>query len=165
MAVRDDVLYENNSIFLSKTDEIKEEAGEGETLEIRFNPEISNFKYNVKETAVQTLGRQYPIIRRNGNTKYRSFTIKGLLSKEQDEWNFITSTLYPNEEETVADFKREKEYRDEVIKFLYDGEKKYFQSATEGEMWIKLMNVNLTPMTQLGRRLYSFSADAIEVEE
>jgi hypothetical protein len=35
-------------------------------LRIRFDPKISGLKYNAQEAIINTLGGQYPIVRRNG---------------------------------------------------------------------------------------------------
>jgi hypothetical protein len=42
---------------------------------------------------------------------------------------------------------------------------KLFRSTTEGNILIKLMNIDFQPMEVLGRRLYSFTASAVEVDE
>lgn len=59
----------------------------------------------------------------------------------------------------------ESRFRELVEKFLYDDNVKLYRSATEGNYLIKLMNISLTPQTALGRQLYSFTAEAIEVDE
>jgi len=53
-------------------------------LRIRFNPNISVLKYNTTESQQVTLGSQYPFIRKNGNTFYRTFSIGGLISSFMD---------------------------------------------------------------------------------
>ena len=59
----------------------------------------------------------------------------------------------------------EKMFRDKVIDFLYKDNVKLFKSTPEGNRLVKIMNVNLTPETGLGRYIYSFSCDAIEIAE
>lgn len=66
---------ELEDIFLSNKDR---------QLAIRFNPQVSNFKYVVQESITNTLGGKYPIIRRNADTKYRQFSISGTLYFEGD---------------------------------------------------------------------------------
>ena len=56
-------------------------------------------------------------------------------------------------------------FRDKVIDFLYKDNVKLFKSTPEGNRLVKIMNVNLTPETGLGRYIYSFSCDAIEIAE
>lgn len=59
----------------------------------------------------------------------------------------------------------EREYRESVINFLYKNNVKLFRSETEGNILVKLTDINLQPMEQLGRMLYSFSANATEIDE
>jgi hypothetical protein len=63
------------------------------------------------------------------------------------------------------DYIFEKDFRDKVIKFLYDGKAKLFRSPTEGNILIRLMDISFTPNQTLGRLTYSFSATAYEVDE
>ena len=57
-------------IFLCNTDK---------QLAIKYNPSISGFKWVVQESVTNSLGGKYPLIRRNGETKYRQFTLSGTL--------------------------------------------------------------------------------------
>ena len=59
----------------------------------------------------------------------------------------------------------EKMFRDKVIDFLYKDNVKLFKSTPEGNKLVKIMNVNLTPETGLGRYIYSFSCDAVEIAD
>jgi hypothetical protein len=59
-----------------------------------------------------------------------------------------------------TEWEQEKSYREEVLKFLCNGNRKLFRSVTEGDMYIYLSNISLTPKQELGRNLYSFSAQA-----
>ena len=63
------------------------------------------------------------------------------------------------------DYIYEKEFRNQVYDFLYKHDVKLFRSTTEGNILIKLMNIDFQPMEALGRRLYSFTASAVEVDE
>ena len=64
----------------------------------------------------------------------------------------------------MKDILRERLFREKVLKFLLANEVRLFRSPTEGMMLIKLTNISLTPNTQLGRRLWSFSAQATEID-
>lgn len=57
-------------IFLSNIDK---------QLAIKYNPNISNFKWVVQESVTNALGGRFPLIRRNGETKYKQFTLSGTL--------------------------------------------------------------------------------------
>ena len=165
-------------------------------LKIQFNPDISNFKYNVIESQQTTLGSKFPFIKRNGNSLFRTFSIGGLITSLIDtaQWynsyyndgfyssNFSepfsskekiygnSKSLYDkyNDQNNInyyQDFIYEKEFRQQVEDFLYQHDVKLFRSATQGNILIKLMNINLQPVNQLGRRLYSFTATAIEIDQ
>ena len=279
----------------------------GQSLRIRYNPTISNFKYNINENIQRTLGSKYPFITRNGKNNYRTFSIGGLITsfmdidsryivpsyenlphalkntsnkvsliqqvtlKKQDyslakslfldnftpgpydntidntvyltsselrtksiqelysiiyDTFFVTKddiiqfvnidslssvqkkqkliTIYNNlknnkmdinnqaylgnfvlpeklfSEEAFSEKKKynynnnidkhddiiyEREFRQAVYQFLYDKSPKLFRSTPEGNMLIKLTNINFTPNQTLGRMLYSFSAQAFEIDD
>lgn len=281
----------------------------GQNLRIKYNPSISNFKYNIQENIQTTLGSKYPFINRNGKQKYRSFSIGGLitmfmdindrsnvpatfndsklLNKEgsieaepiiikvsesqfnniktlfsdlqpgpqellnrysneqlknikilEDLWNnekiqeeidnmvynnsqlkeMLKNQVYSNNEDQrkeafeilkriykkianaynqvyVGEFTTpedlfsdieiesrqqynkannifkfndiiyEREFREAVYKFLYDKTPKLFRSNSQGNMLVKLTNLSFSPVNELGRQLYSFTADAIEIDE
>lgn len=59
----------------------------------------------------------------------------------------------------------EREFRNKVYDFLYKNNVKLFRSTTEGNILIKLMNIDFQPIESLGRRLYSFTATAVEIDE
>lgn len=63
------------------------------------------------------------------------------------------------------DYIYEREFRQKVQDFLYKNNVKLFRSLTEGNILIKLQNVAFQPMDSLGRRLYSFTATAVEVDD
>ena len=77
---------------------------------------------------------------------------------EYDEYN-LTHKI-----DKYNDYIYEREFRDAVIAFLYQDNIKLFKSPTEGNILIRLMDISLEPVNQLGRRLYSFSANAIEID-
>lgn len=57
----------------------------------------------------------------------------------------------------------ERKFREEAIKWLNDGEPKLYRSMTEGNMIVMFNDITLTPNTQLGRRVWNFSATVYEV--
>ncbi len=155
-------------------------------LKIKFNPQVSSFRRNISEGKIETIGSQYPYIRRNAVMNYALFPITGLISCQMDEnENFITKeSLYGGKDilkkyenfnsieynmpftTTIDnDFVYEKKFRDEVIKFLMDGEVKLFRSPTEGNFLVRLMDISFTPNQQLGRMIWSFSATANEIAD
>lgn len=148
-------------------------------LKIKYNPSISSFKINYNESKTDTIGSQYPYIRRNGNIAYKTFPISGLITAFCDEDNVFTSRedFYQdleeyydsfNDDEQITpykDFIYEKFFRDKVMSFLYENNVKLFKSLTEGNILVRLMDVSFTPNSTLGRMLYTFSATAYEIDE
>lgn len=57
----------------------------------------------------------------------------------------------------------EREFREKAIEWLNDGEPKLYRSMTEGNLIVMIDAVTLTPNTQLGRRIWNFSATIYEV--
>lgn len=167
-------------------------------LKIKFNPTLSEFKYNVTESQQVTIGAKYPYIKRNGNNYFRTFSIGGLISSFIDttDWydpHFYNGEFHYDENEIKAftskadiygesqelynnynnkkgiteynDYIYEREFRKKVYDFLYKHNVKLFRSTTEGNILIKLMNIDFQPVETLGRRLYSFTATAVEVDD
>ena len=167
-------------------------------LKIKFNPTLSEFKYNVTESQQVTIGAKYPYIKRNGSNYFRTFPIGGLISSfidttdwydphfydgefhyDENEIQAFTSKadIYGESQELYDDYNNtkeiteyndyiyEREFRKKVYDFLYKHNVKLFRSTTEGNILIKLMNIDFQPIEALGRRLYSFTATAVEVDD
>ena len=148
-------------------------------LKIKFNPTVSSFKRTIQESRTDTIGSQYPFVRRNGYMNYAQFPIGGLISFEMDESELFTSleelfgdnlklyTAY-NDEHRISDANNimyEKLFKDKVIEFLYNEQPKLFRSATEGNFIVKVMDASFSPNATLGRRIVSFTATAYEVAD
>lgn len=158
-------------------------------LRLQFNNTIPNFKYQVSESKQDPIGSKYTKVTRNAITKYRTFSLNGLISFWMDEDNLFTSKkeLYylprkgstHGEDDIVSlydnynlknhimqyDYIYEKDFRNKVLEFLQDGEPKLFKSPTEGNIIIRLMDVNCTPNQSTDRMIYNFSANAHEIDE
>ena len=63
------------------------------------------------------------------------------------------------------DYIYERKFREQVYNFLYENDVKLFRSTTQGNILIKLMNIDFQPVESLGRMLYSFTATAVEIDE
>ena len=82
----------------------------------------------------------------------------------------VTKTLYQNfnQKNRIYDqnnYIYQRDFRNKVYDFLYKNDVILFRSAAEGNILIKLMDINFEPIETLGRRLYSFSATAVEIGE
>ena len=148
-------------------------------LKIKFNPTVSSFKRTIQESRTDTLGSQFPFVRRNGYANYAQFPIGGLISFQIDESDLFTSLeelfgkhlyLYTdyNDDHRITEANNivyEKLFKDKVIEFLYSEQPKLFRSATEGNFIVKVMDASFSPNATLGRRIVSFTATAYEVAE
>ena len=150
-------------------------------LKLKYDFNISSANITVSEAKTDTIGSKYPFVRRNGNMYYRTFQCTGLITAYMD-WDTHLFTT-PNElyhdnnyryqdirdqvgyQVNTYDYTYEREFREAVQNFLYDDKVKLFKSLQEGNILVKLMNISLTPKNELGRLLYSFSTQAIEVGE
>ena len=152
-------------------------TGEGTQLCVKFNPNLTNMKVNVSDNSVNTVGGQYPIISRNGNMYYRSFTLSGTIAYEMDaehqfatrssiygEWINVYGSYFVNRYiNQYNDRITQREFRELVIAYLYSDQPKLFRSTPEGNILVRLTDINLTPNTQLGRMIYDFSCTATEI--
>lgn len=141
--------------------------GENEQqLKLRFDNAISNFKITVGDFKTDTIGGQYPFITRNGNMKYKTFGLSGLISYNMDEANlFLGKEFMGREAEGLYDYTYEREFRAKVLEFLYSDKPKLFKSPTEGNILVRIMDVQTDPNKTLNRMIYSFSANAHEIAE
>ena len=152
----------------------------GRQLNIKFDPQINSFQRIVSEARIETIGSKYPWFVKNGAVDYKTFTISGTISALMDDSLLMKSSreqLYGDRKQWYDDYNEknritpyndyvyEKDFRQEVINFLYQDNIKLFRSATEGNIFVKLMDINFTPNTTLSRRIYSFSCTAYEADE
>ena len=148
-------------------------------VRLRYDPNISSFKRTISESLTETIGSKYPYFRRNGSVCYKQFPIAGLITwfcdeegvfinKDKIYKGYVNDYNNYNLEENIdeyQDYIYEREFREKVMDFLYENTIKLFRSTTEGNILVKLMDINFTPNQTLGRMLYSFSAMAYEVDE
>jgi hypothetical protein len=162
-------------------------SDENGMVAIRFNPVISGLKYVTQESIVNTLGGKYPVISKNGATKYRQFTLSGVIdntiyaeyeSKDSCEAEFITinhgslflrfssSLQLPTSIDSFEKRQKvERAIRNATVEMLSNGKPKLFRSFEEGNMIVHLSNISFTPNKTLGRHVYDFSATVTEMCE
>ena len=158
-------------------------------LKMKFDFQISSWKTNISQSRIDTIGGTYPYVRRNGNMYYRSFPCTGTITACMDnadlfvseetlndgynkiyhEFNYsnddITDPLYDKSfYNKQYDYTYERKFREQVEKFLYNSKPKLYKSMQEGNLLVKIMQVSLTPRTELGRLVYTFSATAYEID-
>ena len=146
---------------------------------ILYNYQISSYKPVVNRQKMDTIGGKYPKFAENAAMNYIQFSISGMISAQEDEDN-----LFMNEEDYYGDMYQnytiyndnnginenynylwERAFRQELVKWLNDGEPKLYRSKTEGLMVVMLTDINLTPNKTLSRRLYDFSATVYEIQD
>ena len=79
----DDMSYSNTIINENYTVSMPEDiylTTDKMQMRIKYDPDVSSFKYNIAESVTPTIGGKYPVIKRNGMQKYATFTIGGLIS-------------------------------------------------------------------------------------
>ena len=59
----------------------------------------------------------------------------------------------------------ERIFREKVIEFLTEDRPLLYKSQTEGNVVVKLMNIQLTPNKTLGRMIYDFSCTCYEAQD
>jgi len=59
----------------------------------------------------------------------------------------------------------EREFREQLVAWLNDGEPKLYRSMPEGNIAVMLTDINLTPNSQLGRMIYNFNATMYEIAD
>lgn len=107
------------------------------------------------------------IINNTNNTQPQVIK-KYFTSKEKIYQTFYSNYIEQEQNRKISDTLNpiyEKMFRDIICNFLYDNTPKLFKSSTEGNILIKLMDINFEPMVSLGRILYSFTATAVEIDE
>lgn len=149
-------------------------------FDVKFNPQVSNFKEVFAESKSESLGSKFPFIRRNGDVDYLQFSLSGLIASDCDEFDLnktgLTSIYKHTAGETInmtsyakpdtpAQYANERLYREAIMKFLNNGKIKLFKSITEGNILVRLSDVSFTPNQQLGRRFYTFNATASQVAD
>lgn len=97
---------------------------------------------------------------------YKSDTgVKDLVRNDYDDYLTDSEVLTSYLTTTQNDWLWEREFREEAMKWLNDGEPKLYRSMTEGNMAIMLTDISLTPNSTLGRRLWTFTATVYEIAE
>lgn len=154
-------------------------TGEGTQLCVRFNPSISSYKHNVADNIVTTIGGKYPYVTRNSSMNYRSFTLTGTIAYEMDsehqfssrsaiygEWIDVYGSYFVNHYFNQSnDRVTQRKFREMVENYLYSDTPKLFRSTPEGNVLVRITDVNLTPNNQLARMIYDFSCTVTEIGE
>lgn len=130
-----------------------------------------NGKYIIRnDTVVEEDDGQYGtynswILKPDTETKVKVRNTK-VGSKYNNATNSLdTNSMTPHDLYPHENWWWERIFREEVIKWLNDGEPKLWRSMTEGNMVVMFDGISLTPNAQLGRRTWNFSATVYEIED
>jgi len=149
-------------------------------LKLQFDNTMNSYKHQIVEGKVDPIGAQFPVVSRNAATNYKTFPINGLISFWMDENKLFCDkkviykdddiiNLYENynKENNIIqyDYIYERDFRQKVLDFLYNGEIKLFKSPTEGNILVRLTDISCVPNQSLDRMIYSFSANAYQMAE
>ena len=142
-------------------------------IKIRFNPKVASFKATRLEQKTDVIGNKYPIIFRNSMVNYKEFSISGLISYQMDDYNLFN--IKEKNNQTIPDFTpmdlvgeniyKERQFKLNLLNWLSDGNIKLFKSPAEGNYFVRLINISLSPEDKLNRMIHSFFCTAYEVEE
>lgn len=154
-------------------------------LKISLNPQVSSFKTTLLEQKSDTIGGKYPFFYSNGQIEYKEIPISGLISYHMDDEELFCSKEelwlediaeirfdtpsdvklnynIPTTNQVDYNFTAERKFKLKVLDWLNNKQYKLFKSPTEGNYIVRLMNVSLSPDTQLSRLLHTFSATGYE---
>ena len=118
----------------------------------------------------QEIDEQHQFVDPNyGEAHRHASQVPKVWDKEKQKWiypadqpdNFLWNS-HDFSDTTIA---LERNFKLKVLEWLNDGKPKLFKSPYEGNYIIRLMNVSLTPVKELGRMLHSFSSQAYEIAE
>jgi len=65
---------------------------------------------------------------------------------------------------TTDNFKKERDFKLEVLEWLHNGRPKLFRSPGEGNYIVRLMNISMSPNDTLSRMLHTFTSTAYEID-
>lgn len=132
--------------------------------------EKMNGKYNVRNDTIKETGDITVSIESDDGTITEQTYTNGTYSQDisesdtnvkkykRDTQKNTRHDLYPTD-----NWWWERKFREEAIEWLNDGEPKLYRSMPEGNLIVMIDSVSLTPNTQLGRRVWNFSATLYEV--
>lgn len=137
---------------------------------VRYNPKVATYKRNIPEGKQDTIGSKYAFITRNGNVNYKEFSLSGLISAQMDPDHYYlpaakTALEWPETDLVSQNIAVERGFKNDVLDWLTDGKIKLLRTPTEGNYLVRLMNVSMSPIDQLGRMLHTFSCSAYELAE
>jgi hypothetical protein len=129
---------------------------------------ISNLKRDSNDNYMLSIAAKD----RDVNERYEDFLINGpqffttstssyAILSDFGKNNIFKQSYMPRTENYIV----EKQFRKKLIDWLSDGTPKVFKSDTEGLFLVKITDISLEPVVELGRTLYRFSCTVTEIGE
>lgn len=123
---------------------------DGSQIELAYSLKLGDMSNNISAKIVETFGK-YPVIMTNEIKKYRRFTFNTIISANvTDEYR-------------VFSVKEEKDFRENIIKNIENYEPKIFKSSQEGNILCTVIDLSLTPIESLSRKIYELSGTIVEI--
>ena len=135
----------------------KKEKQLKEQIQQLVNREIKNINTFPLEFWERRSGSSYPKIMLSGSDP-------NILRDSYSE-TYVEPKLYNKTDLTSENIMSERYFKLLVLDWLTDGKPKLFRSPTEGNYIVRLLNVSLTPKTELGRMIHEFTCTAYEVAD
>lgn len=114
-------------------------------------------KINTAADAIEYRKIGYPIYKKQENV----LSVTG----ERYFKDYQKVQTYSKTDLTSENIAAERYFKLLVLDWLTDGKPKLFRSPTEGNYIVRLLNVSLTPKTELGRMIHEFSCTAYEIAD
>lgn len=148
-------------------------------LKIYLDGKINSIQYTIAESKTDTIGGKYPIIRKNGNLRYRTLPIEGTIHSYMDDTGrfYTKKSIYGenkifydeyNIEHNITelqDYIYERFFREKVIDFLLSDQAVLLRTPSEGNLIVKCINNSFSPNTQLNNLIYKFTTNAVELDD
>ncbi len=90
---------------------------------------------------------------------------QGVENGELINKDYSVPKTYSKTDLTSENIMSERYFKLLVLDWLTDGKPKLFRSPTEGNYIVRLLNVSLTPKTELGRMIHEFNCTAYEIAD
>lgn len=130
-----------------------------------YEPKISDIQRIAVENGGDSVGQKWNLPQAADDKFYQSLFIKSDSDAWQTLQRYDTLATNGNIDKEQKRVLYERFFRNMVMDFLYDDQVLLFKSLPEGNIFIRLSNVQLTPNKTLDRHIYSFTATATEVLE
>lgn len=152
---------------------------------IEYNGTVSSLKRVRKDTVIETIGGQFPVVASNSKAGYLDVSYSCTLTQHMDKEQLFGgsySKLFGGVTDRTADdfyslklkdsfdkfdenYITEREFRNQFQEWIQDGTAKVYKSNTEGLVLVRVVDYVATPIQQLGRLISNASFRMVEIGE